>query len=119
VTYAQQLLDPRWLKLRFFKLQSVGWRCERCGHKDRPFHVHHPKYKLGAAPWEYWITDLEALCDKCHAERHGLSETSPELRVLYQAMAHAHACRNWNEMMDWARFGMEAIERGAYYKGLV
>jgi hypothetical protein len=119
VTYAQQLLDPRWLKLRFFKLQSVGWACERCGHKDRPFHVHHPKYKTGADPWEYWITELEALCDQCHAEKHGKRDTDVCLQVCYQAMVAAHRCGDWDKMRVFAEDGMAMLEQGSYYQGLV
>jgi hypothetical protein len=117
--YQELLLDPRWMKLRFFKLQSVGWKCERCGTKVRPFHVHHPKYKRGVAPWEYWITELEALCDRCHAEQHGKRETDELVEMVYQAMVEAHRREDWDEERRLADDGMSLIESGCYYRGLV
>jgi hypothetical protein len=119
MSYADDLRDPRWLKLRFFKLQSVGWRCERCGHGDSPFHIHHPKYQPGRRPWEYWITELEALCDVCHAEQHGKRETDALVAACYQAMAEAHRRQDWDKERDFAEAGMELLERGYYYQGLV
>lgn len=119
MSYHSDLLDPRWLKLRFFKLQAVGWKCESCGAKDKPFHVHHPRYKQGAKPWQYWITELEALCETCHSERHVKRETDVLLQVCYQAMAEAHRRCNWDEERKYAEQGMELIEQGFYYQGLV
>lgn len=119
MSYQADLQDPRWLKLRFFKLQSVGWKCERCGAMDRPFQVHHPKYKTGAHPWDYWITELEALCDRCHAEQHGKRDTDVLISVCYQAMAEAHRRGDWDEQQRFAEDGMRLIESGFYYQGLV
>jgi hypothetical protein len=119
VDYRALLLDPRWLKLRFFKLQSVGWKCERCGATDRPFHVHHPKYKPGRPPWAYWITELEALCERCHEEANGKRETDALVAQVYQCMASAHRRGDWDEEKRFADAGMGLIERGYYYKGLV
>jgi predicted HNH restriction endonuclease len=119
IEYSDALRDPRWLKLRLFKLQTVGWKCERCGATDLPFHVHHPKYKPGAAPWEYWITELEALCENCHAEIHGKRETDPLVAVVYQAMADAHRRWDWDNERAFAVEGMELLERGHFYRGLV
>jgi hypothetical protein len=117
--YQALLLDPRWLKLRFFKLQTVGWKCERCGHTDRPFHVHHPKYKPGSPPWAYWITELEALCDVCHAQAHGKRDSDVLMLQLYQAMAEAHRREDWDKERMFADEAMALIERGFFYKGLV
>ena len=70
LTYAEQLLDPRWQRLRLKVLDAAEWECQNCGDANSTLHVHHMFYRKGAAPWEYEIGDLACLCAKCHAAWH-------------------------------------------------
>ena len=70
LTYAEQLLDPRWQRLRLKVLEACGWQCQNCGDETTQFHVHHKRYKKGAMAWEYEPDELEALCKDCHKQHH-------------------------------------------------
>ena len=67
-TYAKLLQHPKWQKKRLEVLESAGWKCEDCGEKEKPLHVHHKTYLRGAKPWEYKNTMLICLCEDCHFE---------------------------------------------------
>ncbi len=68
--YRQLLKDPRWQRRRLEKFLSAGWVCERCGAADRTLHIHHKRYRRGAKPWEYEVSELECLCELCHQREH-------------------------------------------------
>lgn len=70
VTYAEQLRDPRWQRLRLQAMEDSGWACDNCGSKDKTFNVHHKFYVKGRKPWEYDLDDLKTLCEDCHKDHH-------------------------------------------------
>jgi hypothetical protein len=69
-TYNEQLRDPRWQRKRLEALSASDWQCSRCHNDRRTLHVHHLEYRP-VPPWEYALSELEVLCDKCHREVHG------------------------------------------------
>lgn len=71
VTYAERRRDPRWQRRRLEAMSRDGWRCRDCGDERRTLNVHHVRYRPGAAPWEYPLSELMTLCEWCHARRHG------------------------------------------------
>lgn len=75
IPYSERLKDPRWQKKRLERLEIADWMCESCGAKDKTLHVHHRKYRKGAAPWEYTNDQLEVLCEGCHERHHGTKKS--------------------------------------------
>jgi len=59
-----------WRKVRVGYLRSVGWRCQRCGHRPvKGLHVHHIRsLESGGARFDW--ANLEALCPSCHNKSH-------------------------------------------------
>lgn len=70
LTYSDKLRDPRWQKKRLEVMQRDNWTCLVCGDKKSPLNVHHKRYFPLLDPWEYDISGLETLCEKCHAKHH-------------------------------------------------
>jgi hypothetical protein len=68
VSYSDLLRDRRWQQKRLEVLNAAGWECQHCGSRDNAvqLHVHHVRYIRGCKPWEYDLSDLQALCEKCH-----------------------------------------------------
>jgi hypothetical protein len=64
-TYAEKLLDPRWQKKRLELFQKKNWQCEGCGNRSETLHAHHKAYRK-CQPWEYDISELRCLCERCH-----------------------------------------------------
>jgi len=61
--------DRQWRKVRVGYLRSVGWRCERCGHRPvKGLHVHHIRSLVGGGRSEW--SNLQALCLPCHNRAH-------------------------------------------------
>lgn len=69
--YKDQLLTPEWKRKREHILSSRGWKCERCGSKEK-LHVHHSFYIKGRMAWEYDDHQLNVLCLKCHKSIHNI-----------------------------------------------
>jgi 5-methylcytosine-specific restriction endonuclease McrA len=62
------MLDPEsYRRLCQRVLERDGWRCQRCGRRDK-LQIHHiiPRSRLGADAEENLIT----LCAQCHREVH-------------------------------------------------
>lgn len=72
MSYGDLLRDPRWQKKRLEMLDAAGWKCKTCGSGEKTLNVHHRKYRSGAKPWEYENTELDVLCEDCHAALHRL-----------------------------------------------
>lgn len=95
--YLRLLKDPRWQRKRLEKLQDADWTCSCCGIKEKTLHVHHPKYRHGAMPWEYELDELEVLCDDCHEAFHAAKNElssivgSSNCYVLRRLMGYAQA----------------------------
>lgn len=69
-SYFEKLRDPRWQKKRLEVLESAGWECESCNSTTKTLHIHHKQYIKSREPWEYELTNFEALCEDCHHESH-------------------------------------------------
>lgn len=74
LSYTEQLKHSFWQKKRLEKLSEVDWTCERCEAKETTLHVHHKHYFKGRMAWEYELSDLQALCEVCHAKHHDVEE---------------------------------------------
>lgn len=67
--YWQLLQHPEWQKKRLEIFQRDEFKCQHCGEKEKPLHVHHWYYlSFGAdrKPWEYPNIALITLCVDCH-----------------------------------------------------
>lgn len=71
MSYAEQLLHPKWQRLRLGVFDAAGWACSRCGDTENTLHAHHPEYRRGAMAWEYEVSELKCLCSYCHTTEHG------------------------------------------------
>ena len=105
-TYAEKLRDPRWQKKRLEVLERDGWRCLKCQSTENELHVHHKKYKSGAAPWEYRNDQLQTLCRACHEE---ITETNKIIATELEKIPY-----EWKleiaEFLDLARLNASAWE---------
>jgi len=72
IPYKKYLKSKWWRLKRQQKLQSVGFKCEKCGSVDW-LQVHHLHYKT---LYRENNTDLQVLCGNCHQLLHGLIEKS-------------------------------------------
>jgi hypothetical protein len=73
LTYIEQLRHPNWQRKRLECLEKAEWMCQACGAGDQQLHVHHKLYVKGRMVWEYeYGSELEVVCDACHAERHAI-----------------------------------------------
>jgi len=72
--WKDQYKHPLWQKKRLEALEYYGFECSDCGDSDSQLHVHHVRYKKGAKMWDYNVTELSVLCDKCHSEAHRSKE---------------------------------------------
>jgi 5-methylcytosine-specific restriction endonuclease McrA len=65
--------SKEWITLSKAYLQSVRWRCERCGRVAEC--VHHKHYIRSPGGWEKRLEweNLEGLCSSCHAAEHSRS----------------------------------------------
>lgn len=106
LAYRVQLKDPRWQRRRLERLQVAHFRCEECADTKKTLHVHHKKYRDGAAPWEYTDDELEVLCDDCHEARHfdmpSPADVELEQRIgrAYQAMLDAPTAESKRAQAD-------------------
>ena len=65
MTYAEQLKDKRWQKLRLKVMSRDKWICRVCKNDDKNMlSVHHLFYC--GAPWEIDKKWLVTVCDTCH-----------------------------------------------------
>lgn len=85
VSYAEYLTTTGW-RIRAWRAKDrAGWRCERCGHDDRPLDTHHLSYaRVGDELQE----DLIVLCEPCHAEIHGVLLDVIQLRLPFSDTVH-------------------------------
>lgn len=70
MTYKEQLLDPRWQRVRTEIMQRDNWACRKCGSTTKTLNVHHISYLAGHKAWEYEYNSLETLCHLCHKGEH-------------------------------------------------
>ncbi len=73
ISYAKYIKSAAWKAKRSMILCRSGGRCEKCGAKDRPIHVHHLHYDTLRAEQP---EDLLALCKSCHSNVHRASRST-------------------------------------------
>lgn len=64
--YKQYLKSDKWRQKRFLVLQRDGFKCVRCGSKNR-LQVHHKTYRN---VFNEPLSDLITLCNRCHKKEH-------------------------------------------------
>lgn len=85
--YKKYLRSPWWQAKRNEKLSSQRYLCERC--KDYATEVHHTHYNsLGAEE----LTDLEAICRRCHKKEHNIKRRRPHKRSTTSAPTSKSRC---------------------------
>lgn len=88
LTYSEQLKHPNWQRKRLETLEAHGWACRRCEAQDITLHVHHKQYIKGRMAWEYEDSDLDVLCESCHAVEHDHQDLLR--RILNEARIMGH-----------------------------
>jgi 5-methylcytosine-specific restriction endonuclease McrA len=73
-TYSELLKEPEWQFVRGRILERDGWKCRNC-RAVHNLQVHHKKYEKGIMPWDYPYENLITLCDRCHKDAHGITES--------------------------------------------
>jgi hypothetical protein len=81
MTYAEQLLDYRWIEKREYIKQRDFGMCQNC-MSCRNLNVHHKKYVKGLMAWEYPDWFLITLCQRCHEKEHKFGPDIPILNEL-------------------------------------
>lgn len=73
--------DPRWPALRLQVLRRDGWRCVRCGRRNR-LEVDHVTPVRDAPERAFEPANLQVLCRTCHSRKTrlevGAGEPNPE-----------------------------------------
>lgn len=72
--FFDQYKNPLWQKRRLEVLEYDKFTCRRCGDKESELHVHHSFYDSKRKVWEYSISNLLTVCDKCHKEIHKMTD---------------------------------------------
>jgi len=65
--YDEYLQTQEWQQHRRRALERAGHKCQLCGARDVPFHVHHNTYDNRGAELD---SDLIVLCAPCHEWYH-------------------------------------------------
>ena len=73
--YSDFLQTPYWVAIRERVIKNVGYKCQLCGDKNSPLHVHHNTYEHHGYEHAYYKEDLIVLCERCHSIFH-------EFRIL-------------------------------------
>lgn len=78
MSYAEKLLDPRWIAKRQEILERDEYECQRCRTNTETLNVHHLRYDGYCDPWNYENEDLITLCRSCH-EAVGIQTPKKEI----------------------------------------
>ena len=99
--YEKYLQSDAWKEKRKTILKAAGFRCRKCG--ARATEVHHETYKR---IYKEKLTDLTALCRKCHEAVHSAPKRKPKKqgglkpkqRVYYKRRKRGSKIKrsNWN-----------------------
>jgi hypothetical protein len=103
-TYWEKLKDPRWQRKRLEVMERADFSCECCGSKEKTLNVHHKIYRKGADPWEYDETELECLCEGCHASNHEWRDRINRALAMGGAMELEYVA-GYAEAIYWFHFG--------------
>lgn len=78
--FKDQYKHPLWQKKRLEALEAALFTCNRCYDNETQLHVHHKRYVSGRKIWEYEVSELEVLCDECHAIAHDDKERFQQIQ---------------------------------------
>lgn len=77
--YQTYLNSPKWKAKRLLVLRRAKHKCERC-KKRQATQIHHKTYKrIFNEP----LSDLLAVCERCHKEIHGIVDKPKKQHFLY------------------------------------
>ena len=82
IAYADYIRSPEWsaTRSRFLRSRLFTGRCVVCGRRAPTFDVHHKTYRrLGHER----LTDLQALCRRCHDRVHVVARMNPQFSLWY------------------------------------
>ena len=75
--YQRYIRSDEWRERRAAVMRRCGGLCEGC-HNARAIQVHHLTYcNLFDEP----LSDLKALCNRCHELEHGILDSDPSLSI--------------------------------------
>jgi hypothetical protein len=106
-TYLEKLKDPQWQRKRLEIMNRDGFKCISCHQKDKTLNVHHLYYAALRDPWNYPDWCFKTLCEECHKETHGESEST---QLWEEAVSFfAESSEFWQEefrdiAMEFSRF---------------
>lgn len=72
--YQDYLNSDKWKTKRRKVLKRANNKCERCGERV-PWQIHHLTYDR---IFEERLSDLQAVCGRCHMELHGIEAEKPK-----------------------------------------
>lgn len=84
MSYDDYLNSEHWRRLRARKFAEVGEACQECGDRASSLHVHHLTY---ARKGYELLSDLQVLCEDCHARTHGLIPRSGRSVAVISAIS--------------------------------
>lgn len=73
--YVEYLNSFHWKAKRQLVVDRADGHCERCRKATKRFQVHHKTYDRQG---DELLTDLEALCARCHMKEHGIIPLGPK-----------------------------------------
>jgi hypothetical protein len=107
MSYAEQLRDVRWQKVRLKCLEAASWKCQQCGSDDKQLHVHHRVYVRGRKAWEYDEHELSVLCDRHHEIEHAAKDLLESMILAVgDAATHQQLCAMVGGFL-WSQYRIE------------
>lgn len=113
--WQQQIKSPEWQKKRLEILNLRGFKCEKCGNKEKTLHVHHRFYISGRLIHEYDNDVLQVLCEDCHKKEHSCNNKYDDL--IKQIERHDKVYDE-NALEDIV-FILECINNGESYANFI
>lgn len=72
--YEKYLESPAWIAIAKSTRAQAQYKCQLCGVRDRPLHVHHNTYENIYNEAKH-PEDLVVLCEDCHKRTHDYFKT--------------------------------------------
>ena len=108
MTYAEKLLDKRWLARRSEILERDDFTCQRCFSYRCTLQVHHLHYYPLHDPWEYDDDDLITLCADCHG---AINVHVPKEEIINPWLAYERAKKRL-EILSPAEYDRAILDLG-------
>lgn len=119
MTYKEQLLDPRWQKLRLEVFANAGFKCQHCDSETNQLHAHHLYYIARRMIWDYPTNSVICLCKDCHKIETEVHSCEPEFwEYFFEFVDHEQImtiiddarCTLFMAKDDLTRFIMNSIQ---------